>query len=228
LKCLSFDIWNTLLDLGKLYSLIAEELSEITERRKEEMEAGLKSAYQKALSLRLEGAFRSPILDSARVFASELNITEEELFRALVRAVMRAETGEMVFGDVHRALDELNAMNIKMGLLGNVMFWPGMVTRIILEKNGILRYFHSTIFSDESGVQKPDRAAFELLANRLECRLEEMVHVGDSLENDLAGALISGASAILIKRDSPASFSIGKRAFVVRTLTEIPGLLSKL
>lgn len=228
MKCLSFDIWNTLLDLGKLYSLIAEELSGILVKNKEEIERGLLRAYQRALELRLEKAFKSPILDSAKVFAEELNITEESLFRGLVRAVMRPEVGSMAFRDVKDALIKLKEQNIKMGLLGNIMFWPGMVTRFILERNGLLEFFDATIFSDEAGVQKPDKAAFELLAEKLGCRVNEIVHIGDSLENDFAGALMSGATAILIKRDAPTSLSIGKKAYIIRSLGEVPAIISKL
>ncbi|MEM3285266.1 MAG: hypothetical protein QXP23_02515, partial [Fervidicoccaceae archaeon] len=62
MKCLSFDIWNTLLDLEKLYSLLSEEISESYSRDANEVRDLLLSAYRKALALRLEGAFRSPIL----------------------------------------------------------------------------------------------------------------------------------------------------------------------
>jgi len=228
MKCVSFDIWNTLLDLGSFYSLIAEELSAILGKERSETEGALLRAYRRAYGLRLEKAFKNPILDSAGLFAEELQVSTEDLFRALVKAVSRKEAEKMAFEDAREAVEGLHEKGIRMGLLGNVMFWPGMITRLILERNGLLRFFQASLFSDEAGVQKPDKEAFELLANKLGCRLEELIHVGDSLENDLAGAVMAGAAAVLVRRDSPASFSIGKRAFVIRSLAELPQLVPQL
>lgn len=225
MKCISFDIWNTLLDLGKLYRLVAVELSNITGKSEQDLELGLAEAYKKALQLRLEGSFKNPIIDSAGIFASALGISIDSLFRALVRAIMREEIGKIAFEDAREALEQLSKHDIDVGALGNVMFWPGMVTRYILEKNGLLSYLHATIFTDELGVQKPDRAAFELISDKLGCSTSQLVHVGDSLENDFAGALLSGASAILVKRDLEKSIAISKKAYIVNSLTEIPQIL---
>ncbi|MEM0060825.1 MAG: HAD family hydrolase [Fervidicoccaceae archaeon] len=228
MKCLSFDIWNTLLDLEKLYSLLSEEISESYSRDANEVRDLLLSAYRKALALRLEGAFRSPILDSAAVFSKELGMSEEELFRAFVRILRKREIEDLAFEDAKIAVRELKGLGYRMGLLGNVMFWPGMVTRYILERNDLLEYFDASLFSDEAGVQKPDKRAFEAIAERLNCKVEDLVHIGDSLENDLAGALLSGVSAVLIRREVERAIHIGKKAVIVRALTELPQILSKL
>ncbi|MEM0457670.1 MAG: HAD hydrolase-like protein, partial [Sulfolobales archaeon] len=50
-------------------------------------------------------------------------------------------------------------------------------------------------------------------------KLEEIVHVGDSLEHDLVGALRAGVRSVLVKRDLEADFiRLNRRAYVIRGL----------
>jgi HAD superfamily hydrolase (TIGR01549 family) len=69
-------------------------------------------------------------------------------------------------------------------------------SRELMEELGLLPHLRGVVDSGVVGVSKPDRRLFELSAERLGVALSEMVHVGDSEEADVAGAIGAGAWAI--------------------------------
>jgi len=224
----SFDIWNTLLNLQSFYRAIAEALAKITHRDADKLYKSILDAYKDALRLRLEGEFKRIILDSAEFFASRLGIGVEELLRAVVEAVDSVDVSSLIYGDVTDALKNIKAMGVKMAVIGNVMFWPGMITRLLLKRNGILEYFDVTVFSDEVGYSKPSREVFEYAAKKLGITIHELVHVGDSVENDFAGAIFAGAVAVLINRSSTIDvLQIGRRAYIINDLRRVTDILKQ-
>jgi FMN hydrolase / 5-amino-6-(5-phospho-D-ribitylamino)uracil phosphatase len=62
------------------------------------------------------------------------------------------------------------------------------------------------------GVSKPDRRLFALAAERLGVAMGEMVHVGDSEEADVAGAIGAGAWAIRFDGLFPGATAQATRA----------------
>jgi len=224
----SFDIWNTLLNLQSFYRAIADALAKITHRDSDKLYRSILDVYRDALRLRLEGEFKRIILDSAEFFASRLGVSAEELFRAVVEAADSVDASSLIYGDVVDALKKIRTMGIKMAVIGNVMFWPGMITRLLLKRGGILEYFDATVFSDEVGYSKPSREIFEYTAKKLGITVHELVHVGDSVENDLAGAIFAGAVAVLINRNSTIDIlQIGRRAYLINDLRRIVDILKQ-
>jgi len=224
----SFDIWNTLLNLQSFYRDIAEALAKITRRDSDKLYRSILDVYKDALRLRLEREFRRIILDSAEFFASRLEVSVEELLRAVVEATDSVDTSSLIYSDVVDALKKIKTMGIKMAVIGNVMFWPGMITRLLLKRSRILEYFDVTVFSDEVGYSKPSREIFEYTAKKLGIAVHELVHVGDSVENDFAGAIFAGAVAVLINRGSTADIlQIGRRAYLINDLRRIADILKQ-
>ena len=72
---------------------------------------------------------------------------------------------------------------------------------------------------------KPDRHLFELAMREIRCEPAELVHVGDSLPNDVAGARALGIRAVWLNRDRlPNTTGIVPDAEIA-TLAELPGLV---
>ena len=69
----------------------------------------------------------------------------------------------------------------------------------------------AVITSAEVGVAKPDRRIFEAALAAAGCAPGEAVHVGDSAENDVAGAEAAGIRAILVKRGLPEAVTLISR-----------------
>jgi FMN hydrolase / 5-amino-6-(5-phospho-D-ribitylamino)uracil phosphatase len=57
------------------------------------------------------------------------------------------------------------------------------------------------VFSQDHGVEKPDRRLFDVAASEVGCGPDEVVMVGDSLRNDVRGAQNAGWRAIWLNRD---------------------------
>jgi putative hydrolase of the HAD superfamily len=66
----------------------------------------------------------------------------------------------------------------------------------LLDHYGLLPHFSFFVFSDEIGCAKPDPRVFEAAAKGLGVALNEIVHVGDREEKDIAGPQAVGARGI--------------------------------
>jgi hypothetical protein len=84
---------------------------------------------------------------------------------------------------------------VPLGLLTN---GPPDIQRFKIDHAGLADYFDATVISGETGIGKPARAAFALVAAQLGVDVASMVMVGDSWERDVLGALQAGSSAVWI------------------------------
>ena len=80
------------------------------------------------------------------------------------------------------------------------------------------------VFSqDHGGVEKPDPRLFEIALREAGCEPHELLHVGDSPESDVAGALNADVEPVLLDRDGMRE---GDGATLrIRSLAELPSLL---
>jgi putative hydrolase of the HAD superfamily len=75
----------------------------------------------------------------------------------------------------------------------------------VLERTGLRGLVDAVVISAELGVAKPDPAIFRAALERLGAGAEGAVHVGDSLEHDVAGARAAGLEAVLVARNGAAA-----------------------
>lgn len=71
-----------------------------------------------------------------------------------------------------------------------------------LEAAGLAAHFEHVFISGEVGHAKPDRRIFEHAAGALGVPVEGCVHIGNSWESDIKGALAAGADAIWFEEAS--------------------------
>ncbi|MDE0483245.1 MAG: HAD family hydrolase [Candidatus Poribacteria bacterium] len=121
-----------------------------------------------------------------------------------------------LYPDVKPTFDVL-APHFKLGLLSNGNTYP--------ERCGLEDYFAFVIFSQDVQVEKPDPRIFEITAQRAGCELGQMLHVGDSLENDVAGARNVGARTVWLNRERMRNNTETQPDYEVTSLTEIPAIL---
>ena len=127
----------------------------------------------------------------------------------------RFEDAEL-YPDVEPAFDEL-APNYKLGLLSNGNSYP--------ERCGLDGRFAFVVFSQDVQIKKPDRRIFEITAQKAGCPLEELLHVGDSLKNDVSGANAAGAQTVWLNRDGTKNNAEIRADHEISTLAELPGIL---
>ncbi len=228
IRAVSLDVYNTLINLRKYYLLIADELAKIIGEDPRVVAERIVKTHKEALKHRLFGGFKRVIIESADMYAKSLGVRREDIYRAIIRTMDREELKELIFSDVKEALELLRKKNVLIATIGNVLSWPGMVTRYLLYKNNVLDYFDLTVFMDEVGYMKPQKEIFLFTAEQLGIGIDELLHVGDSPENDLAGALLAGAKAVLINRDLEVSMArIGRNAFIVNDLRKLVDIIDE-
>ncbi|MEZ0394631.1 MAG: HAD family hydrolase [Desulfurococcaceae archaeon] len=200
---ISMDIWGTILDLEAVTEEMAQGLSRLLGKDEGTVERTIHAVREKLKRLRRVGAIGAGEMVSRGLeeLGRELEIDVGAL-RSAVEKVFEAEVdvSRLVFNDVSEALDILHARGHRLGVLGNVLLWPGAYTRTLLERAGLSKYFEFMLFADEIGFQKPEREAFIKFCERAGVAPEDVVHVGDSVAEDVGGPLSVGMKAVLIDR----------------------------
>jgi HAD superfamily hydrolase (TIGR01509 family) len=96
-----------------------------------------------------------------------------------------------LYPDVIPTLDTLRS-KFSLGLISNGNGYP--------ERCGLAGRFSFVIFSQDVGVDKPDPRIFLAACAEAGCDTAELMHIGDSLEADVAGANAVGATSVWLNR----------------------------
>ena len=159
------------------------------------------------------------------IILSSLGIRpSEELLQAL-KGIYKSCMSLTPRPRAREVLEELSKRYV-LGAISNAIGpWP----RTFLELEGLGPFFKVIIISSEVGWRKPHRKPFELALSQMGLRPEEVVHIGDSPHEDVAGAKAVGMKAILFLRpgSEPEAWDVEPDA-IVRSLAELVELISLL
>jgi HAD superfamily hydrolase (TIGR01549 family) len=72
----------------------------------------------------------------------------------------------------------------------------------VLRRWDLDKYFKHVIISEAVGIKKPDPAIFRLALEKTGLAPEQVIHVGDSIADDVAGAVAAGIMPVLITRSA--------------------------
>ena len=97
-----------------------------------------------------------------------------------------------LYPDVIPTLGALGA-RYRLGLLSNGNSYP--------ERCGLAGRFHFVVLAQDYGVEKPDPRIFAIALEQAGCAPDELLHVGDSLVNDVQGAQQAGITAVWLNRN---------------------------
>ena len=85
------------------------------------------------------------------------------------------------------------------------------------------------IIGGQEPEEKPAISIFEKALKLANCQAHEVIHVGDSLASDIAGALNSGITAVWVQHQQPLDAELGINPHhTVLHPSEIPALISQL
>jgi beta-phosphoglucomutase-like phosphatase (HAD superfamily) len=87
------------------------------------------------------------------------------------------------------------AKSYPLGAISNSM---SSLPKHFLEESGLLKHFKVVVISGEIGYRKPHPEIFRQALLRLGVKPEQAVHIGNSLEEDIAGARNAGMRSVLI------------------------------
>jgi putative hydrolase of the HAD superfamily len=123
--------------------------------------------------------------------------------------------------DVKDTLARLRSRGMRLGILSN--FPPHLEET--LARHGIHDYFDFFVVSSLVGLEKPDPAIFELAIERAGVSKEEILYVGDNVDDDIRGARAVGLPVILIDRHDRWSQAGCLRIRSLSELVEGTGIL---
>ena len=115
-----------------------------------------------------------------------------------------------------------------LGIISDTGYISGKFIRKFLDKEGLLHYFKSLIFSDEQTYCKPHPSVFELTSNKLQVDPAMMIHIGDLEKTDIIGAKKSGWTSIKFIGASSDSVSGSKADYTIDHFNLFPQLLDSI
>lgn len=236
MRAVSLDLFDTLVDLSE-----AAEAIRVSTRRLHAVLAEYQTLDLEAFLQALRAVDRE---HREPRYAEGIELPTEERFAKLAERLgleapeLPARLTELHMGTIRRhvevpehhahVLGELRR-RAPVALCSN--FSHAATARCILDDWGLGAQLDAVVISDDLGFRKPRREIFEAVASALATRPEEILHVGDSLRADIAGAASLGMRTAWITRcvEDPeralADYGGPRPDHVVRDLKGLPALL---
>jgi putative hydrolase of the HAD superfamily len=138
------------------------------------------------------------------------------LGRGVAAAELMAAIRFRPFNDAAPALAQLRARGLRLVCASN---WDYALPEV-LERVGLLELLDGVVTSAAVGARKPDPEIFREALRVAGCSASEALHVGDSSEEDIAGAEAAGIRALLLDRTGSGAD--------LRSLADLPGMIARL
>ena len=211
ITALTVDFWNTLFGTANGAGRDRDRRAALTA----ELDAVGFSVEQEQLAVAARGAmafFEHHWLENRRTPGPRelVEVMVEELGAELVDAALDRVATTFAEGvldhppnllpGAREALASLHG-RVSLALISDTAFSPGHVLRELMEREGIARFFSGFVFSDETGVAKPEPAAFHGALEQLGADAAEAAHIGDIERTDIQGARTVGMRAILYRNE---------------------------
>ena len=140
-----------------------------------------------------------------------------------------AAVGPFVINDALKliGIEKLHG-KYQLAVISDAIFSPGRALRQLLEHYGLLKYFKAFAFSDEIGYAKPMPIVFETIAKELDIKMDQIVHIGDREEKDIAGPHAVGARAVFCTFVKDRGVEKTKGDAICKDFRELPDITEKL
>jgi putative hydrolase of the HAD superfamily len=119
--------------------------------------------------------------------------------RTAMNTIKAANSNCCLDPECHLVLGTLYRQKI-LALITNYDHAPYIKT--LLRKLDLGKYFKAVIISEQVGIKKPDPEIFKLALEKTGLKPEEVLYVGDSITDDIAGAIAAGITPVLLKRSA--------------------------
>lgn len=223
-----FDAAGTLFkvrgSVGEIYSRIAKHYRVVADPK--QLETAFRTAFRdKSLEgfphrgssgLRAERAWWMDLV--RRVFADAMKPEDlREYFSELFETFRSSRAWEL-YEDTRPGLERLHAGGYRLAVVSN------FDSRLfdVLANLGIDSFFDRVILSWHAGAAKPDPAIFRSALETMQVPASRAAHVGDSLHDDVTGAIASGLAAPLLDRERKhLDWSAGLRLESLLELSQI-------
>ena len=193
-EAVTFDAGGTLIEpwpsVGEVYAAVAREFGI------ECSAARLNAQFANAWTTRTGFTYsRDEWHEVVRHSFLGMSEVSPKLFDAIYERFAQSDAW-LIYDDVIPALQTLEAMGLKLAVISN---WDDRLIPL-LEKLGLATYFDEIVVSAVHGSHKPEAGIFQHAAEKLGVPIERVLHVGDSMREDVEGAKAAGALAQRIRR----------------------------
>jgi len=128
---------------------------------------------------------------------------------------------------VVETLRALKDQGLKLAIISNTGRTWGYFLRQVQDRLGLSEFFDHRTFSDEARTRKPSRPIFERTLQALNLGPHEVVHVGDDLDADVAGAKGAGMRAIWYDAGRWVEGSGENADAVIHAWSELPDVIRR-
>ena len=215
IRAITFDAGGTLIEpwpsVGHIYAEVANRHGK--EVSPDELNRRFLSAWQVRKDFAYSSQAWASLVDE--VFSGlTTELPSHTFFDELYERFAKADTWR-VFDDVEPTLKALRERGIRLAVLSN---WDERL-RPLLEELELGQWFEEVYISLEMGWAKPDEQIFEAAAKGLGLAGDEILHVGDSLKEDVRGASNAGWQSRNLMRGT--GNNPGSETPTIRSLTEL-------
>lgn len=197
IRAITFDVGGTLIQpwpsVGHVYAEVAAKHG-VAGLNVEELNTAFKTAWRDADGFDYTRAGWERLV--ARTFAEWLP-NGVPFFGALYERFSEPDVWK-VFDDVFATLDQLASAGVLMGVVSN---WDDRL-RPLLKELALDRFFEAMAISCEVGFPKPSPVIFQCSAEQLGLVPGLILHIGDSIDLDFAGARAAGFRSVHLDRSS--------------------------
>ncbi|MAI78468.1 MAG: hypothetical protein CL917_05990 [Deltaproteobacteria bacterium] len=173
-----------------------------------------------------------PTTERFTTLARRLELEDDRLISALVDTHMDGLREHVRVLDHHEDVLSLLKERVRLGLCSNFSHTPA--AQKVLDQANLSDLFDVVVISDAAGMRKPHSEIFRITLDSLELDPDEVLHVGDSLKADVAGAAALGIRTVWITRriadpvTALAEYTGPRPDFQIADLSELVSILDDL
>ncbi len=193
IKAVFFDIDDTLYDTSGFAKLARKAALNAM------IDAGLPLSHDDAYTL-----LREIIKEKGSNYDRHLNVLTKRVFgeeKPLLIAIGMITYHNVkfallrLFPETMSTLIHLKAHGYHLGVISN-----GLTIKQYekLVRLGLHHFFDSVVTSQQANVEKPDIAIFEMAMEKMGCKAENSIMIGNSFSDDILGAINAGMSAVYL------------------------------
>lgn len=239
IKGIFFDVGGTLYSYAKLQPAMMMVLKELATRMQLEHDFTEVARHYQLANKDVDHVFASK---SSYLFRDYF----EEIFAAFLKRLDRPHSNEHfewfeayqrdlllssieLKPDCHETLARLKEMGLYLSAVSNA---DDNQLQPLVERGELHRWLTHWTSSEEAQSCKPDRRFFEIALKKSGLAANEVLFIGDSLEQDILGAHAVGMTTVLISDVGPAPMHVGRDTpepdFKISSLKELPPIVAKL
>lgn len=150
-----------------------------------------------------------------------LRLNIEETYRIYTKLKEGLSLKWRLIPGVAEMLKELRQRGVHIGLITN---WDASC-RSVLNANNLDGWLDITVISSEVGIEKPEKAIFQMALDEAGAEAEEVLYVGDNYYDDVVGAGQAGIRSLLIAPYGRLGIEEINHEYIISNIKEVADYL---